>query len=141
MADDDTTDAGSGKGGVSVPAWLAAALVVVLGIAIGGVGYAIGSSDSSSADEIEQIANVQPGEGGPQEGDGGPLARRGPGGPGGPGGFERRGGEACERGERGEHERGEGEENEQGEDDSEDGDQSEQAPDPLDPLGPSDQGI
>ena len=35
----------NGRSGVSVPSWLAAALVVVLGLAVGGAGFAIGRRD------------------------------------------------------------------------------------------------
>lgn len=99
MADDDTTettqaadgddDDGSGartdgrREGVSVPSWLAASLVVLLGIAIGGAGFALGRAtdgDDGGARGERPIVAVRPGQGGPG-GQG-----NGPGFPGGPGG-------------------------------------------------------
>lgn len=100
MADDETTDATEETkppkepgAGVHLPAWVLGALVVVLALAIGGAGYAIGHS-SNDSNLINPIANTQsaPGadnnggacpdpRGGMGDHDGGPL-RPLPGGPG-----------------------------------------------------------
>ena len=62
MADDDTEEIREDdtkevvvREGTTIPTWLAGALVVVLAIAIGGVGYAIGNSDSNN-DFLDQMA-------------------------------------------------------------------------------------
>ena len=102
-----------------VPPWLAAALVVVLAIAIGGVGYAIGNSDSKN-NSVEPVANIQEAPNGVTR-----ELPRGPGGlPGRPGflprGGEREGGEeGREGGGRCEHRDGEGNEEHGDGDDSE----------------------
>ena len=137
MRDDDTREAVI-REGTSIPTWLAAALVVVLAIAIGGVGYAIGNSDSNN-DFLEPIANIDgagpggitregPGELGRGPGPGGP--RGGFRGPGGEGPGEHRRGECRDKGERegGDHE---GEQD----GDAEDGDSSDGLPFDAEPEG------
>ena len=99
MSDDDTTESTpaaasddtstsssrseSRRDGVSVPSWLAAALVVLLGIAIGGAGFALGRAtdgDDGGRRGERPIVAVRPGP----DGRGGPTFQPGPGG-GGPG--------------------------------------------------------
>jgi len=140
MADDDTEETKETvvREGVSIPVWLAGALIVILAIAIGGVGYAIGNSDSNN-DVLDPVANSREAPDGiPRElpgGRGGPGELRRPGGPGGPGGEE------CERdhGERGEREDAD-ESGDQDNGDQEDSDRGENENDPLDPFVPDDQG-
>jgi hypothetical protein len=82
------------RSGVHIPQWLAAALVVVLGLAVGGAGFAIGraTDDGGGHGGRPPIAGARgPGFGGPGgqrggeggPGFGGPGGQRG--GPGGPG--------------------------------------------------------
>jgi hypothetical protein len=136
MADDDTEEMKETvvREGVSIPVWVAGALLVVLALAIGGVGYAIGNSDSNN-DILDPVASIREA---PDE-----IAREIPGGRGGPGDFRRPGGPGGEhRGgecERGEGERGEGEDGDES-GDQEDGDSGENENDPLDPFVPDDEG-
>jgi hypothetical protein len=65
------------RGGVRIPQWLAAALVVVLGIAVGGAGFAIGRATDDGGGGRPALAGFQcraPDRGGPggQRGEGGP---------------------------------------------------------------------
>lgn len=116
MADDDTqpatpaqTDDSEAAGtndpkpGVSIPSWMAAALVVVLGLAIGLAGFAVGrATDDGGGRQFQPIGAQAPGGGGGDGelpfpgGQGGPGDQRGPGGEGGPG---LPGGQRGERGE------------------------------------------
>jgi hypothetical protein len=118
MADDteemDDTKEVVVRDGVTFPTWLAGAMVVVAALAIGAIGYAIGSADSNNG-VFDPVADVRgaPGPGsdlpggmdemqgrrGPHGGPGGMEGRRGPGGDGGPGrgGPHLRGG--CEKGD------------------------------------------
>jgi hypothetical protein len=120
MSDDDSTEAqpeaaaldpvpASGatapaaeRSGVQVPGWLAGALVVVLALVVGGVGFAIGRSTADDGGVGFRPALVRsaqrnggpganqfpggPGGQGPNQFPGGPGGQRGPGGQGGPGG-------------------------------------------------------
>lgn len=123
-----------------VPPWLAAALVVVLAIAIGGVGYAIGNSDSNN-NSVEPIANIQGAPNGVTRelprGPGGfpgrPEFRRGGGGE---GGEERReGGGRCDHREGDENgENGDNSESNGSEDDNDSNNPS------SDPFSTPDQG-
>ncbi len=115
--------------GVSLPGWLAGALVVVAALAIGGVGYAIGNSDSNRG-VFDPVANLEEARGGGQlpGGPGGlPGHPRGPG-SGGPG--MRGGGGECGPGQRGDKD---------GRPDDRSGDERDDSRDD-DPLSPDDQG-
>ncbi|MEX0666122.1 MAG: hypothetical protein WD598_15330 [Acidimicrobiia bacterium] len=99
MADDteqadatETTPPKEPGAGVQLPAWLAGALVVVLALAIGGVGYAIGD-DGSGSPSLDPIANLNGAPNDPSE-----CVPGGPGGFGGPGGQRRPDGPRDERG-------------------------------------------
>src|SRR5215210_2472556 len=101
MADDDTQPAtpaqaddtndragrtGDARGGVTIPSWMAAALVVVLALSIGAVGFALGRATDGGDERQFQPIGAQGQEG--REGapfPGGPGEERGPEGPGGPG--------------------------------------------------------
>jgi hypothetical protein len=123
MADDDTqpatpaqqpadADRANGRPGVSIPAWMAAALVVVLGLAIGGAGFALGRSTADDGvQQIQPIGAQTPNEQGERPLPPGVEGRRGPGGPGGERGECRPGG-PHERGE--DAEQGEDQDNQQG---------------------------
>ena len=125
MADDDTqpatpaheadADRANSRPGVSIPAWMAAALVVVLGLAIGSAGFALGRSTADDGvQQIQPIGAQTPNEQGERPRPPGLEGRGGPGGP---------GGERGERGPGGPHERGE--DAEQGEGDEGQQDNSE----------------
>ncbi len=74
---------GSDGSGVTIPSWLAGALVVVLALLIAGAGFAIGRATAPEDDGFRPIVATERGRGG---GDG-PRAFPGPGGlPGAPGG-------------------------------------------------------
>jgi hypothetical protein len=108
MSDDDTTTrqsadadtqpdgsgpdgSGSEASGVTIPAWLAGALVVVLALVVAGAGFAIGRATAPDDDGFRPVVATEDGggrgglpgfPGGPQE-RGGSEGRRGiPGGPG-----------------------------------------------------------
>ena len=67
QADDDTetkrTDrTDDGRGGVSIPSWMAAALVVVLALTIGAVGFALGrATDGGDDREFQPIGSASAG--------------------------------------------------------------------------------
>jgi hypothetical protein len=76
-ADDERTGRDT-RGGVSIPGWLAGALVVLLGLAIGAAGFALGraTDDDATFDDAPIVSEVP----------GGPGASGFPDGPGFPGG-------------------------------------------------------
>jgi hypothetical protein len=104
---------------VHIPQWLAGALVVVLALVIGAVGYALGaSSNDNDGPSFRPInASQQGGQGGgfPGGQQGGPGGQQG--GPGGGPSFDDRG----DRGDR------QGQDNQDQDDDSNDDDQDEDA--------------
>jgi hypothetical protein len=99
----------NGRSGVSVPSWLAGALVVVLGLAVGGAGFAIGRAtapDDSGTGPFAPISEQVPGgrelPGLPGFPGGGPGGMNRPDGRGGPpfGGPDHDRGDGGERGGR-----------------------------------------
>jgi hypothetical protein len=55
------------RSGVSIPGWLAGALVVLLGLAIGAAGFALGRATDDDDSVPEPIVAVRPGQSGPGE--------------------------------------------------------------------------
>jgi len=108
MSDDDSTEAqpqaaaldpvpapgatspAAERSGVHIPGWLAGALVVVLALVVGGIGFAIGrttADDGGVGFRPALVRSAQRNGGpGPNQFPGGPGGQGGPGGPGGPGG-------------------------------------------------------
>ncbi len=67
-ASEERAGPGAGRGPVSLPGWLAAALVVVLGLAIGGAGFAIGRATApDDGAGFAPIVRQLPGPGGRDE--------------------------------------------------------------------------